>query len=92
MESIRSLTIDGIQYAVEQFSPQTQEVIKFYERLLRENEVLVERATEVQFERDRNASAVNHVHGVLNSLVKGELAMLKAAAEATAAEQTPTAE
>lgn len=92
MEAIRSLTVDGIQYSVEQFSPQTRDVIKFYERLLGENEELVTKAKEVQFERDRNAAAVNHIHGVLNGLVKAELAMLQAAASATDADQEQSGE
>jgi hypothetical protein len=40
MEQIKSLTIDGVSYSVEQFSEQLQKTVLFYEQLLRDGEEL----------------------------------------------------
>ena len=77
MEQIKSLTIDGVAYSVDQFSPQLKQTVAFYERLLSEGEALNAEVQELQFKIDTNRAATMFMHNQLSSQAKLELEMLR---------------
>lgn len=77
MEQIKSLTIDGIGYAVSQFSEQLQKTVLFYEQLMKESEDLNLEVADLQFRMDKNKAAMMFVHQQMASIAKTELELLK---------------
>lgn len=77
MEQIKSLTIDGISYAVSQFSEQLQKTVLFYEQLLQEAEDLNLEVASMQYRMDKNKAATMFIHQQMASIAKTELAILK---------------
>lgn len=77
MEQIKSLTIDGVSYSVEQFSEQLQKTVLFYEQLLRDGEELNLEVADLQYRMDTNKAATMFIHSQLASQAKLELEMLK---------------
>jgi hypothetical protein len=77
MEQIKSLTIDGIGYAVSQFSDQLQKTVLFYEQLMQESEDLNLEVASLQFRMDKNKAAMMFVHQQMAAIAKTELELLK---------------
>lgn len=90
MEQIRSLTIDGVSYGVEQFSEQLKKNVLFYEQLLRDGEELNLEVAALQYKIDVNRAATMFMHGQLSSQAKDELEMLKKSISET--QETDSAE
>ena len=89
MEQIKSLTINGVAYSVDQFSEQLKKTVKFYEALLTEGEELQLEVAALQFRIDRNQAATMFMHNQLSSQAKLELEMLhKSLAEESPAESS----
>ena len=89
MEQIKSLTINGVAYSVDQFSEQLKKTVKFYETLLTEGEELQTEVADLQFKIDRNQAATMFMHNQLASQAKLELEMLqKSLAEDSPAESS----
>jgi hypothetical protein len=79
MEKLQNLIIDGMSYSVNQFSPQLQQTVAFYEALLQEGEDLNLEVAALQFKMDTNKAATMFIHGQLAKQAKDELEMLKTA-------------
>jgi hypothetical protein len=80
-EAARTITLDGIQYAVDQFSPGVQQAVEIYNTF----NVDLQKA---QLEVLKTQSAMQAVGAQISTAVQKELAEKKAAAEGTAAEPT----
>lgn len=76
-DQARTITLDGIQYAVDQFSPGVQQAVDIYNAF----NVDLQKA---QLEVLKNQSAMQAVGAQISSAVQKELAEKKAAAEAPA--------
>ena len=78
-EAARTITLDGVQYAVEQFSPGVQQAVDIYNSFAADLQ-------KAQLEVLKTQSAMQSVGQQISAAVQKELAEKKAAAETAAAE------
>lgn len=68
-QAIHSLTLDGISYSINQFSPQVQQLTNFYNALFEDQTAETHKLMKTQ-------AAIAQVHSQITELVKFELARL----------------
>lgn len=79
-QPIQSLTLNGISYSINQFSPQVQQLTNFY------NSLIADQATET-YALMKTQAAIAQVHNQITEIVKDELDKLNGASPTT--EQHP---